>query len=124
MGKRALIGVVAAAAAAALPAAARAQYPYEPQNGPSDYSAYRLPPDRPAPSDLEGKLDWMYASTPPGQPSPLVADRRELNGVRGAWVVDHNRNAPQAWHTTTGRPDVTIAVLDSGVMWNDAGKPM
>ena len=26
-----------------------------------------------------------------------------------------------AWETTLGRPDVTIAVMDSGIKWNDAG---
>jgi hypothetical protein len=126
-----LIALVAAAICAAVPAGASAQFPYAPQNGNSSYRDYRLPPGSPAPNDLRGKLDWMYASTPLGNPTgvnPLVADARELNGVRGAWVVERGSdgkitNAPQAWHTTTGRPDVTIAVLDSGVMWNNPGKP-
>ncbi|MFL5886664.1 MAG: S8 family serine peptidase, partial [Thermoleophilaceae bacterium] len=30
-----------------------------------------------------------------------------------------NAATPTAWETTTGRPDVTIAVLDSGIKWND-----
>ena len=103
---------------------ALAAFPYEPQGGPTDYREFRLPPDRPVPNDLGGKLDWMYASTPPPErefppgPSPLTLDARELGGVRGGWVVDRDRDAPQAWHTTTGRPDVTIAVLDSGIEWN------
>ena len=71
------------------------------------------------PADLGGKLSWMYASTPePG--SPLTADRRELGGVRGAHLADP-ADVDQAWRTTTGRPDVTIAVLDSGIKWNDLG---
>src|SRR3954447_14720736 len=124
--RRTAATVAVLGALAALPAAALAQFPYRPQGAPDDYSKYYLPPSAPVPNDLGGKLDWMYSSTPapptdyPGpQPdpppvNPLTLDKRELGGVRGAWVVDRNRSAPQAWATTTGRPDVTIAVLDSG----------
>jgi len=38
--------------------------------------------------------------------------RRELRGVMGASV-------DKAWGITTGRPDVVIAVLDSGIRWED-----
>src|SRR4051794_18243668 len=122
------IALIAALVTLVLPAAALAQFPYRPQGAPDDYAKYFLPPSAPVPSDLGGKLDWMYASTPaapgPGQPvNALTLDKRELGGVRGAWVVDRDRNAPQAWATTTGRPDVSIAVLDSGIMWNNLGKP-
>ena len=41
--------------------------------------------------------------------------------MRGGHVVDPNPSVDTAWQTTTGRPDVTIAVLDSGIKWNDAG---
>src|SRR3954452_16747877 len=126
--RRTAATVAVLGALAALPAAALAQFPYRPQGAPDDYTKYYLPPSAPVPNDLGGKLDWMYASTPaapgPGQPvNPLTLDKRELGGVRGAWVVDRDRNAPQAWATTTGRPDVTMAVLDSGIMWNNLGKP-
>lgn len=116
--------VLAVAALCALPAAASAQFPYQPQGNPSDYANYRLPPSAPRPNDLTGDRVWMYASTPPSPTSPLTLDKRELNGVRGASIVDADPNAPQAWATTTGRPDVTIAVLDSGVMWNNWSKPL
>src|SRR3954453_18410134 len=113
----------------ALPASALAQFPYRPQGAPDDYTKYYLPPSAPVPNDLGGKLDWMYASTPaapgPGQPvNPLTLEKRERGGVRGAVGVDRDRTASQAWATTTGRPDVTIAVLDSGIMWNNWGKPL
>ena len=121
--RRALLAALAAATAASFAGSAHAAFPFAPQNDPGQ-PKYRLPSSAPVPSDLDGKRVWMYASTPPSQPSPLTADARELNGVRGAWVVDANRSAPQAWETTTGRPDVTIAVLDSGVQWNDWDKPM
>lgn len=115
---------VAAALAAATPALAHAEFPYRPQGAPDDYASYRLPPTAPVPNDLTGKRVWMYAATPepdrsPLQPNPLRLDRRELNGVRGASLVDAARTAPQAWTLTTGRPDVSIAVLDSGIEWND-----
>src|SRR3954451_24378948 len=123
--RRTAATVAVLGALAALPAAALAQFPYRPQGAPDDYSKYSPPPSAPVPNDLGGKLDWMYSSTPapptdyPGpQPdpppaTPLTSDKRERGRVRGAWVVDRNRSAPQAWATTTGRPDVTIAVLDS-----------
>jgi hypothetical protein len=37
-----------------------------------------------------------------------------LFGVRGPSV-------DKAWQVTTGRPDVVIAILDSGIMWRSAG---
>src|SRR6185503_9179986 len=91
------------AAAALLPGAALGAFPFEPQGSPSDYTSYRLPASKPVPGDLSDKRVWMYAST--AEPnSPYAADKRELNGVRGAHVVDgQDRNAAQAWHTTTGR---------------------
>ena len=118
------IALLAIAGALALPSAAPGSFPYERQGAPGDYTSFRLPPTAPRPDDLSGDRVWMYASTPPSALSPLVADKRELSGVRGASVVDRDGSAPQAWSTTTGRPDVTIAVLDSGVMWNNLGKPL
>ena len=73
------------------------------------------------PDDLTGKRVWMYASTPEEGASPAVtADARELHGVRGAHLVDA-ADVDQGWRTTTGRADVTIAVLDSGIKWDDDG---
>jgi hypothetical protein len=118
------VAVLAAAGVLALPGVAFASFPYERQGAPGDYTSFRLPPSAPRPGDLSGDRVWMYASTPPSATSPLTLDKRELNGVRGASIVDANTSAPQAWATTTGRPDVTIAVLDSGVMWNNLGKPL
>src|SRR3954451_21767945 len=103
-----------------LAAPALAAFPYAPQGPPSDYSSYRLPSTSPVPNDLTDKRVWMYASTADPD-SPYQEDKRELNGVRGAHIVDAQRDAAQAWTTTTGRPDVTIAILDSGIKWNDDG---
>lgn len=73
------------------------------------------------PNDLSGDdNDWKYSATPePG--SPYTSNARELFGVRGGHVVDPDPTVDTAWQTTTGRPDVALAVLDSGIKWNDAG---
>ena len=116
----ALTGASAAVIAAALPPSALGEFPYPaPTGDPSDYSQYRLPPGPGhAPNDLQGKLEWMYAATPEPGNEPENQDRRELGGVRGAHLVD-DADVATGWQTTTGRPDVTIAVLDSGIKWND-----
>ena len=73
------------------------------------------------PNDLSGDdNDWKYSATAePGSPHTL--NPRELFGVRGAHVVDPSPTVNTAWQTTTGRPDVVISVLDSGIKWDDAG---
>jgi hypothetical protein len=121
---RGILALFAVAAAFVLPTAALASFPYQRQGDATDYTSFKLPANAPRPNELTGDKTWMYASTPSSPLSPLVADKRELNGVRGASVVDADGTAPQAWATTTGRPDVTLAVLDSGVMWNNLGKPL
>src|SRR3954454_4758018 len=121
--RRGFAAVLTLAALCALPTGALASFPYQ-ASDPHDYTTYKLAPTAPRPNDLSGDRGWMYASTQPDHPSPLTLDKRELNGYRGAWVVDSNGSAPQAWATTTGRPDVTLAVLDSGIQWNSVGKPM
>jgi hypothetical protein len=88
---------------------------------PTAYAAFPYDYDGTAPSDLEGKTEWMYAATPEQGNATVNADPRELGGVRGAHIVDTDPSVATAWQTTTGRPDVTIAVLDSGIKWNDLG---
>jgi Subtilase family/FG-GAP-like repeat len=115
----AVLTVAVCAVASAAPA--QAAFPWLPSGGdPHDYSTYRS--DR-APDDLTGNVEWMYAATPDTTTDPLVlannADPHELGGVRGAHIVDKDPAAKTAWQVTTGRPDVTIAVLDSGIEWNN-----
>jgi hypothetical protein len=78
---------------------------------------------------------WKMAATPEpdtgcgangnpvlmAQNAAVRADPQELGGVRGDSTADISPDAKTAWNITTGRPDVTIAVLDSGIKWNDAG---
>src|SRR5918992_700260 len=85
----------------------------------SAWAAFPYDYDGTAPSDLQGKVEWMYAATPEPGNTLVNADPRELGGVRGASLVDRDASVETAWQTTTGRPDVTIAVLDSGIEWND-----
>ena len=87
----------------------------------SAWAAFPYHYDGAAPDDLEGKTEWMYAATPEPGNTLVNADPRELGGVRGASLVDADPSVRTAWQTTTGRPDVTIAVLDSGIKWDDLG---
>jgi hypothetical protein len=90
------------------------------------------------PSDLCGDGNqFKFASSPDPANTLVNIDPVELGGVRGAHVVDGLPPTgcdqdpqvpptvasadPTAFKLTTGRPDVTIAVLDSGIKWNDAG---
>ncbi|MFL5867888.1 MAG: S8 family serine peptidase, partial [Thermoleophilaceae bacterium] len=106
-GRIATLGLVAAAMAA--PSAAHASFPYVP----------KLPAGaNKGPNDLTDKRVWMYAATPEANNQPVNSQASELHGVRGASLVD-NADVDTAWRTTTGRPDVTMAVLDSGIEWNN-----
>lgn len=97
---------------------ADATFPYPsppPGTPPQDYASYlRLAPGVPAtPNDFTGGTAWKLGSGTTGDP---VIDSKpdELFGVTGMSV-------DRAWQTTTGRPDVVLAILDSGIIWSDAG---
>jgi len=109
----------------ALPlAAARAEFPYPANPDPcgagsaecieaADFASYLYLPvaDPPLlPNDF-GSDNWKLTSETTGDPA-IDESAQELFGVRGASV-------DLAWQTTTGRPDVLIAVLDSGIRWQD-----
>jgi hypothetical protein len=95
-------------------------------------------PDHLAPGTVPDEIHcdtWKMAATPEpdtgcgangnpvlmAQNAAVRADPQELGGVRGDSTADISPDAKTAWNITTGRPDVTIAVLDSGIKWNDAG---
>ncbi|MDX6669538.1 MAG: hypothetical protein QOK04_2918 [Solirubrobacteraceae bacterium] len=124
-------------------APARAAFPYLPASGgdANDPTTFKLAPGE-HPNDLND--DWKLAATPENSAqSNLLNNRKqdELCGIRGASVVDQSATFPTltlpppatacnalagtpvktAWEHTTGRPDVTIAVMDSGIEWDDAG---
>ena len=116
--RRLLAGVGVTLAVASIGAgAAWAAFPYGQQDANGHYHLPDSPTNRP--NDLQGKLEWMYSASVGADNAAFAADPRELNGIRGAHVVDHQLLPETAFETTTGRPDVTIAVLDSGIKWND-----
>ncbi len=107
-----------AAAAAALPAPAEAEVPYPEAPEGTDPRAYELycriaPGGDGLPANYAGSNVWKYASQSSGDPA-IDSDPRELYGVTGMSV-------DRAWEVTTGRPDVVIAILDSGIRWNERG---
>ncbi|MDQ4125041.1 MAG: S8 family serine peptidase, partial [Actinomycetota bacterium] len=116
--RKAVLSAALALVAAPAPAALAA-FPYAAPDK-DDPSTWRLPEGaNQTPNDLQGKLTWMYAATAASN-APPVPNKQELDYVRGAHVADA-ADVDQAWRTTTGRPDVTIAVLDSGIEWNNQG---
>lgn len=79
----------------------------------SDFSRFLfLPATEPPTVPNDFNDDWKLTSGTTGNPA-IDASPQELFGVRGASV-------DRAWQVTTGRPDVTIAVLDSGIRWGEA----
>jgi hypothetical protein len=103
--------------ALALPAAAPADFPYTYTKTPKEIDA----------------CAWKGAATPEpdscasnpvaqAQNQLVRNDPQELGGVRGDSTVDFDFGVEKtAWHLSVGDPRVTIAVLDSGIKWNDEG---
>ncbi|MHB8604411.1 MAG: S8 family serine peptidase [Thermoplasmatota archaeon] len=94
---------------------ARAEFPYPtPPAGvpPTAYADYAFLSHGMLPNEYNGSGDrWKYDSGPSGFPE-VDSSPFELNGTTGMSV-------DLAWRATTGRPDVVIAVLDSGIEWDD-----
>ena len=104
---------LAAAAWLALAAPAAAEFPYPACGGcadPADYQDYLFNPVTDPPTIISeiGPFDFRVSSlVDPGLPDTP----EELFGVAGMSV-------DLAWQTTTGRPDVVIAILDSGILYD------
>ncbi|MBV9213874.1 MAG: hypothetical protein JOZ25_09545 [Actinobacteria bacterium] len=132
------VGLALAIGAALLAAAAQADFPYAPGGNPHDPTTFKLAPGT-TPNDFSEAGDWKYAGTPEAPstpPNPLVTkvqnQQDELCGIRGMSLVDTQTTQPAgscvsgqpvktAWEVSTGRPDVLITVLDSGIKWDDQG---
>ena len=73
------------------------------------------------PNDLggDGNTFKFAATADPSNGPQINSNPFELYGERGAHIDDADASAQTAWMTTTGRPDVSIAVLDSGIKWFD-----
>src|SRR5438874_12539447 len=95
---------------------ARAEFPFHADANRCDSTGH--PPGCiPLPNEMSGCNGemWKFASTSVCTSDPTVLDSpNELFGVSGMSVEI-------AWRLETGRPDVVIAVLDSGIKWNDLG---
>ncbi len=123
MRRRYLIGLVALAGTLALTVPALAAVPYaRPGADTRDYTDLHLNPGE-TPSDLggDGNTFKFAATADPSNGPHINSNPFENFGVRGARIDDASPSVNTAWMTTTGRPDVSIAVLDSGIKWNDAG---
>jgi hypothetical protein len=89
-------------------------YPAPPSSvNPQDYERYLFLPTRTPPVRPNDFQEWKYTSDPTNAPE-VLANPHELGGVKGMSV-------DLGWQVSTGRPDVLIAVLDSGIRWNDRG---
>src|SRR5262249_61752973 len=100
------------------PPASRTFAPPPPPGGPppqNSAASLRLPVTSPPvrPVDFAGGTEWKLTSDQTGELA-IDSSPAELFGVKGMSV-------DLAWQVTTGRPDVLIAVLDSGIRWDDVG---
>ena len=97
---------------------------------PSPHSRTAATPRRPATTTststrarsrpTSGRQRFKFAATPdPGNAAELQPGRARRRPRRPRRRCGRARRHRLA--VTTGRPDVTIAVLDSGIKWNDAG---
>ena len=109
-----------------VPAMAEAPFPTPPVDDVGNYPATTFidngscddgdASDNDLPTTFDCEDDWKFTDWRDPDGDPQVAwDPHEFFGVKGASL---NR----AWEVTTGRPDVVIAVLDSGIRWEEAGR--
>ncbi len=118
--------IAALALAFALPAAAQASFPYAPGGDVHDPSTWHISPPT-APNDFDA-TEFKGLATPESGNTPVNNQQDELCGIRGDSTYDLATTQPAgscatgavhtAWNVTTGRPDVLISVLDSGIEWN------
>ncbi|MGI9184531.1 MAG: hypothetical protein ACR2GZ_06125 [Solirubrobacteraceae bacterium] len=115
---------------ASAPAATGAQFPYPAGISQPQSSAYRLAPGS-VPSNFSDGADWELTGTPDTSLGSTLVNQQpdQLCGIRGISLADSQAAQPAgscatgpvqtAFSVSTGNPDVHIAVLDSGIEWND-----
>ncbi len=127
-------------------AQALADFPYLGDGTAGSPATWKLEPGQ-VPSNGGGGDAWKFAATPAAPPSLSTnptenlavtennSQTDELCGVTGMSLVDEHATMPggtgsciaagtplhTAFTITLGRPDVTIAELDSGIEWNNRG---
>jgi hypothetical protein len=145
MRARATIALAFAALCCALCAPqALADFPYVGHGTLSEPSSWKLEPGE-VPTNVGGSA-WKFAATPadpaqerlPGEKPSIEqnnSQQDELCGVTGMSLVDAHATIPAGtgsciaagspvktgFEVSLGRPDVTIAELDSGIEWNNSG---
>ena len=137
VGRRGAVGLAAASVLAAVAAAglpfAKAEVPFPGPTGGDAYDYTRLhitngscddvplgaahPPGSDLPAGFDCRESFKLSDYTAGAADPdfdpLVATNpQELFGRRGP-------GTNLAWEVTTGRPDVVIAVMDSGIRWDE-----
>ncbi|MCZ6783958.1 MAG: S8 family serine peptidase, partial [Proteobacteria bacterium] len=103
----ALLGVVALLPHGATTARAEVPFPTCASVGcadPYDYGAYL-------------KNDPANVLDPPSPEERVPNDFNPASGEAWKFLSETGLNIVEAWGLTTGRPDVVIAVLDSGILW-------
>ena len=117
--RRGFAALLVIVAGLSLAAPAFADFPYTRGANTGDYTDYFLN-NAQVPNDLGGE-EYKFAATP--DPANAINNARptELGGVRGGHLVDDDPASETAFELSTGRPDVTIAVHDSGIEWDNAG---
>jgi hypothetical protein len=141
--RRAAILLLVGCALGPSASSALADFPYIGDGTASDPASWKLAPGH-VPSN--GGSDWKLAATPADPSSERVPGERpfieqnnsqqdELCGVTGMSLVDSHATTPSGtgsciasgtpvktgFGVSLGRPDVSIAELDSGIEWNNSG---
>jgi hypothetical protein len=133
--RRKCLGSAIATAVSALTLAAPvalAQFPFPGGVNAPESSNYKLPPGV-TPSNFSETGDWELSATPSTDAGEAINNEQtdQLCGIRGIGLLDSDTTQPTgscvsgdpvntAFQVTTGNPDVHIAVLDSGIEWNNA----
>ena len=122
---------------------ALAVFPFVGSGTLSEPSSWKLAPGE-TPTNLGGSVLQHFSATPqtpPAEPiektevEKLNGQEDELCGVTGMSITDSHATMPAgtgsciaagtpihtAMNVTLGRPDVRIAELDSGILWNNTG---
>jgi hypothetical protein len=109
------------------------EFPYPAGIARPESAGYRLASGQ-VPSNFSETGDWELTATPDTSAASIATvDRQpdQLCGVRGISLLDADTVQPAgclagqpvktAFQVSTGNPDVHIAVLDSGIEWNNPG---
>jgi len=141
--RSALVVVLVAIGSAAWAPQALAEFPFLGKGTLSEPASWRLAPGETV-TNLGGELTQHFGATPATPPvsepveaaeiTKLNSQADELCGVMGMSITDPNATMPAgtgsciaagtpihtAFDVTVGRPDVSIAELDSGIEWSSA----